>query len=316
LNLRQLQYLTKIIEAGSLGKAAADLRISQPALTKSVRQLEETLGARLLDRGPRGTRATAFGRAVAGHARVIETEIDRLEQAIEAIRGTGRGAVAVGVTPAIATDILPRAIARVSRDYPGVRFRVSVDISELLLRPLSMGELDFVVAVNTEQEGDSEFIQEPFLEDPLITVVRRDHPLANRGPVALADLSGHRWVLAHATTPMRRAFDRLFMSQGLQPPVATVETGSIYFAKAILAETDLIGFLPHELIVDTAGALTELQLTTQRHMRPLVIIHRRYGTLNPIARTLMEEMKAVRYKMQAGTENVLTQDNDAGHETS
>ena len=106
---RRLRHFLAVFELGSIGQAADKLLLTQPALSKSLRSLEDELGARLFDRTPMGVVATVFGEALAMHAKAIEAQLRSAEAAIGALRGKAKGRVTVGIGPSVAPSLMPQA---------------------------------------------------------------------------------------------------------------------------------------------------------------------------------------------------------------
>jgi len=124
LKLRDLDILLAVVEAGSMGKAAKRLNISQPAVSKAIVELEDALGVRLLDRGRRGVVPTAYGIALAKHSVTVFNDLRYGIQAIDFLSDPTRGEVRIGTTEPIATAIVLPAIDRLSRKYPRLSFHV------------------------------------------------------------------------------------------------------------------------------------------------------------------------------------------------
>src|ERR1700761_9347173 len=114
IRIRHVAHFVRVVEQGSIGKAAKLLNISQPALTKSLHQLERDINAVLLERSRNGVRPTVYGDCLYKHAKRVETELVRAEQEIEELRGTHRGIVSVGAIPAVARGFLPGVIAQMT----------------------------------------------------------------------------------------------------------------------------------------------------------------------------------------------------------
>src|SRR5690348_224770 len=145
LSSRQLAHFVAIVEAGSLGRAATALRLTEPALSKSIRSLERLLDVKLFDRGPRGFDLTPFGESLLDHARVILTEFRRTHADIAELRGAEAGRVYVGTGPTFASTLVPRAVMALLAKRPAVRVTIYEGYGDTLVPMTLRGELDFFV---------------------------------------------------------------------------------------------------------------------------------------------------------------------------
>ena len=175
LTLKQLRYLDALAIRGHFGRAAADCAISQPALSMQIKEMEETLGLPLFERGGGNVRLTGFGEAVTGRARSILREVDELEDLARAARASLVGRLRFGVIPTIAPYHLPRIIGALSLAYPEIDLQVRETVTSRLLDDLKAGRLDTaLLALPISEPG----LQEIPLRNEAFVLVR---------PVADAD---------------------------------------------------------------------------------------------------------------------------------
>ena len=142
LTLRQLRYFDALARHGHFGRAAEASSISQPALSMQIRDLEESLGTPLVERGPRSLRLTAFGEDFLTRARAILRQVEELEDLARAARSELTGRLRIGVIPTVAPYLLPRLIARMTVLYPALELTLRETITPRLLRDLAEGRLD------------------------------------------------------------------------------------------------------------------------------------------------------------------------------
>ena len=254
MDVRQLEYLLAVLEHGSLTRAAAQLGISQPALTQSIRRLERRLDVELLERGPRGVAPTEAGRTLAGHARSIalETRLALAELAAQA--GRMRGRVRVGAGPSLAASIVPAAVASLLKMHPELSVVLQEGTAEALIPGIESGDIDVAVGTDMNYGKERGFRREMLMYDSLVIAARRTHPLARRREVALVQTLEYRWIM-----PVRGEFVRLrteaaFREAGLAPPQPAVETNSGAAIKALLAQDDYLSFVPLRLIEQEEAA--------------------------------------------------------------
>ena len=142
LTLRQLRYFDALARHTHFGRAAEASAISQPALSMQIKELEETLGTPLLERGPRSLRLTAFGEEFLTRARAILRQTEELEDLARAARAELAGRLRIGVIPTVAPYLLPRLIARMTAHYPALNLTLRETVTPRLLRDLAEGRLD------------------------------------------------------------------------------------------------------------------------------------------------------------------------------
>lgn len=256
MDLRRLEHLRRAAEAGSLSAAAAQLGLSQPALTKSVRLLEDEVGVPLLERRARGVVSTRYGEALLRRTHRVGALLEDALREIAALRGDAEDEVAIGAGPTWLREALPEVIADAIRDRPGLRVRVEAGFDDGLLRSLRTGSLDAVVAELPPAEEAADLDLLPLTTDDLVVVCRHDHPLARtKGPVAPARLVGLPWALAPRGSRARTRLSALFGARDLPAPAPALETASTALLLRFLATSDGLGFLARATLraPDAAG---------------------------------------------------------------
>lgn len=157
LTLRQLRYFEALARHGHFGQAAAACSVSQPALSVQIKDMEESLGGPLFERGTRQVRLTGFGEALAPRVRDILGAVDELGEVAQATRGRLVGRLRIGVIPTVAPYLLPRVIGALTRSYPGIDLHVRETLTETLIDELSAGRIDTaIVALPISERGLTE----------------------------------------------------------------------------------------------------------------------------------------------------------------
>ncbi|MGH7003013.1 MAG: LysR family transcriptional regulator, partial [Alphaproteobacteria bacterium] len=226
MNLRQLRHFLATVEQGSLARASRKLNLSLPALSKSIQNLEATLGVTLLERGPKGMSPTVFGTALIAHAKLVHAQVDHARREIGELKGMTRGRVSFGTGPSMALAIVPAAVARMSERHPGVTIDVIEGYSETLCSALIDGAADFVLAPDLGVLPPREVRLDLLYTDHITILCRAGHPLAERPTITMRELTSVSWVLPRAPDVTRQHFDVLFQAEGLPPPTPAVETNS------------------------------------------------------------------------------------------
>lgn len=248
MELRQIKYFLEIVRCASFGQAAERLHITQPALSKSIRNLEQSLGVMLLERHPGGVVPTEYGKLFLDYAALITGEVDRALEEIQQLKGTGRGIVRVGAGATMMQYLIPQAV-RVfvaGDDQAVVTFRQG--LRDELIACLRRGEVDIVVGSIGGLSHDDELRQEVVLEDEIVVVADSAHPLASRESVSVAELGAYKWVLPDGTEGERNRLTRVLRTAGLPPPTCVISTPSSTFMATMLRETEFLSYLPLALI--------------------------------------------------------------------
>ncbi len=296
LDTGRLRHLAAVVRERSFSKAAEALSISQPALSKSIRGLERSLGVRLLDRGRFGASPTTFGLALVRHADAIAAELRSATLEVKALREAKIGHAFVGCGPSEATRLLPLALSRLRASAPGLSVTVLYGLNEALLPMVRHGEVEFAISSvpNRSTHQDIRYIR--LHEDSAAVIVRAGHPLlARRGTLNAQHLLEQDWILPRHSELERRALDALFLDSGLEPPKVTLETTSAVLMKTVVMQSDLLTFLPRELIYweQRAGLLTPLKLGAGAWRRTVGLTLRVRGAVSPAAAALIRALQKV-----------------------
>lgn len=294
LDLRQLEYFRRVAQRRNISIAAAELNITQPSLTKSIKLLEKELGVRLFDRLARGVELTDYGEALLRHAEAIRVQVADAGSEIAALKSGTFGTISVGAGPAWLRRHLPLAVAETVARHPGVRIRVGGGFDEELFRSLRRGEFDFVVAELPQGEDRRGLEIRALTADGLGVCCRAGHPLARRRRVTPRDLLRYPWVLLPRTTRAQRRLTALFAAQDLTPPLNVVETNSHAFLLSMLRQSDALTFTTSRTVDTEEGAgLVMLSVPALTVRREAGIVLRRGGFLSPVAQHLIEGLTAV-----------------------
>jgi DNA-binding transcriptional LysR family regulator len=248
LDSRRIRHLLAAVSEGSLTAAAERLALSQPALSMSIKSLEQELGVALLERHRFGVRPTAYAEILVGHARSIEAELDLARRRLHEARQASAASVRMGCGPSEASRLLPLALARLRRARPEVRVFVEYGLNESLMPMVAKGEIAFALSSVPRSAAHPELRHETLAVDSAVVVARAGHPLARRRTLGAGDLAPYPWVLARRWELERKALDDLFAEAGLAPIEPEIETTSATLMKTIVAQSDFLTFVPREMI--------------------------------------------------------------------
>ena len=247
LRLQQLMIFEQVRASGSLLAAAGELAMTQPAISKALRELESQVGGALFVRGKRGVTPTELGRRFEPHAASMLAELRQLAETLNATQAGTRGQVAVGTLISASAALLPEAIERLRRAAPDVVVTVRVGPNTLLFPLLARGELDVVVgalpgAAAVAGAEAARLASQRLYDEALRVVVGAQHPLARRRKLALAELMALDWIVPTPDSmawPSVRAF---FGAAGL--PARRIESVSILTNLALLASSPRVALMP------------------------------------------------------------------------
>jgi DNA-binding transcriptional LysR family regulator len=248
MELRQLRHFQEIVKVSSFGQAAERLHITQPALSKSIRNLERSLGCQLLERHPSGVTPTEYGRVFLDYAALVTSELDRAVEELDALAGRGRGIVRVGTGATMMRYLMPRAVKLFMAQADGSSVALRQGLKEELLAALRRGDIDLMVGSVGSGPVEEDLHQELVLEDRIAVVADAAHPLAGRAGLGLADLAPFSWVLPEGREPENERLSAAFRLQSLAPPTVAVRTASSPFMADLLRGSAYLSYLPVALL--------------------------------------------------------------------
>ena len=276
LKLHLLRAVDAIHTHRSLLKAAVALGLSQPALTKSLGDIENTLQIRLFDRHPRGVRPTEAGTAVVASAKRILAELRRLDEELDLLSVPGGGTVALGALPVAAAGVLPGVLTRLKSIHPEMGVRLQQGRTEELLPLLASGEIDLIVGRLYEPQVPDGFQREALWTEPLSILARSGHPLFATPAVTPEELRRHDLVLPTITQRVGQEIETLLDALGLSR-TTPMRSSSYGLIREMLHGSDLISIMPRLMMVGDLlrGTLRVLPLPITTPDRPAGLIHSR-----------------------------------------
>jgi LysR family pca operon transcriptional activator len=293
LKLNHLRAVEAIVAQRSILKAAAVIGVSQPALTKTLRELEDILQQRLFDRLPRGVRPTEAGTVLAQSARRILAELRRLDETLDHIADPEGGMVALGTLPVAATAVLPGALTRLKKEHPGIGVRLEQGRTEELLPKLAAGEIDLIVGRLYEPAVPDGFPREPLWEEPISILARTEHPVfASRSPT-LEELRRYDLVLPTVSQRVGQEIETLLEMLALRP-TASLRSSSYGFIREMLHATDMISVMPRLMMAGDLlrATLRVVPLPIPAPPRPAGLILSRDRPLPPAGQAFVACLRA------------------------
>jgi DNA-binding transcriptional LysR family regulator len=243
LKLRDLHILMAVADAGSMAKAAARLRISHPAVSKAISEIEGTLGVRLFDRGSQGAELTAHGEVLLRCGINVFDEMQQGLRSLEHLSDPNSGEVRLGCTDIILHSLVPSIVREFSAKYPGVQLDVKLtNPGEHQIQELRERRIDLLMTRATVLKDD--FHSEVLFDEPLVFVVGAHGELARKRRIALQDIIDGNWVLPPYDSAPGAIVGEVFQANGFSPPKPLVKTIAIQLTVSLIASGQFVGILP------------------------------------------------------------------------
>ena len=293
MDMRQLRQFIAVVEHGNLRRAADAIHLSQPALTKSIHNLEEDLGVQLLTRAARGVTPTIYGDLLLRHARLLRNESERAAAEISAVKAGHVGHLRLGVAN-FSISFLPRVIARLLATTPGLSFDIVDGTYEGLTALLEEGVLDAVASGFPLVHRAENLVHEELVAGEFLMVCHPNHPILALGRRSLEILAQQRWIVANRPLQITEFLEFTFRSAGVKPPKPMITSGSMSFLKAVLLEGEFISTLPRCVVnreLET-NALVTISFPGTPYPTAEGIIYRREAVHPPALFVLIEAIKA------------------------
>lgn len=243
LRLRHLHMLIALDEYRNLGKVAAFVNRTQPAVSKSLAELENAFGSKLFVRTQRGTVPTPEGEVVIRLARTLLSEVENAREELVAASQQAPAAVSLGVTGLTTPHLLPKVIQRIKAVSSRTTVRVEEGRFDALLPALRAGDLDVLVLRLEPSRITPDLEVERLYPDPLCLVCGAANPLARRDTLSWSDLIEQAWIVPPRPSTIRIKVEDLFLSQGFAMPPSIVEAMSFLAIRALLDETSSVSVL-------------------------------------------------------------------------
>jgi DNA-binding transcriptional LysR family regulator len=295
VKLRDLHILLAVAKAGSMGKAAAALAVSQPVVSKTIADMEYTLGVRLLDRGPRGVEPTRYGRALLTCAVAVFDDLQRGVAALESLADPTAGELRLGCTEPLAAGFVGEAIERLAREYPRVNFNVVTgDPVALKERELRQRTIELAITPLAGLTPAPDLDAEVLFDDRQVVVVGADSKWARRRRMTLAALAREPWLLPPPDTIIGEQITQAFRSAGIEPPRPQIESFSVPLCHRLVAAGRFVTMLPVSMAMPGNHlSLKFLRLDSPVVPRPTGIVTLINRALSPLAELFIDRVRAL-----------------------
>jgi LysR family transcriptional regulator of abg operon len=283
MKIRHFRDVLAIVEQGSVRAAARHLGVAQPALSRSVHELEHELGTTLFERHGRGTVVTPMGEIFVRRATIILNEIRRVGEEVDQMKGGVGGTVVAALSIATHVAILPHVLQPFRSKYPHVEIDIIEGLYPTLEADLKEGTIDFYVGPQPEGVIPSELLQEKLFDNSRMVLARKGHPLEKAR--SLADLVDAKWITTSITSNAEKELGEVFAIHGLPPPQLTLRSRSALTLIVSLAYSDLLAMAPIQLsrFPLVSHALAPIPVQERLSAPPIIVVRRAGLPLTPAA---------------------------------
>ncbi len=271
VKFRHLQCFLEVARQQSVVKAAATLCVTQPAVSKTIRELEEVLGVALFERRGRGVVLTRFGEVFLRYAGASVTALRQGVDSITQARAKGGMAIKVGALPTVSTTVMPLAVRLFKQENIGTLVRVITGQNSVLLSQLRTGDLDLVVGRLADPDLMMGLSFEHLYSERVCFVVRPGHPLLKEKPFDLARIAHHTVLMPTEGSIIRPLVDRFLITHGIASLSDQIETVSMAFGRRYTRMTDAVWIISRGVVLDDLadGVLAQLPVETDSTNGPV-----------------------------------------------
>jgi DNA-binding transcriptional LysR family regulator len=296
MDLRKLKQFVGVAKTGSFGRTAVAMNMTQPSLTRNIRALEDEIGARLFERGPKGTLLTAAGRKFLPRAQSIIDEANRAITELNPLHLAESQRVKLGLSGNLIFDIAPDAIAKSIEESPDLNLEVTTGNFRTLIDSLRRYDIDLVLCLAPDFTGirGTELLDlrfESLSNETIVPLAPAGHPILKHQPT-LARLSEERWAVPSQISALYR-FESAFHRHSLKIPVQNLNSSSLVLLMRVVRQSRLLTVLPARMVSDEVarGELVTLD-TPELHFDFVVALISLQKALSPAASHFAEALRA------------------------
>lgn len=295
LKLRELHVLMTVAQHGSMAKAARDLAISQPVVSKTVAELERTLGLKLLDRTRDGIEPTLYGRALLSRAVIIFDELRHSIEELTFLSDPTTGELRIGCTDATMVGILPVLISQLHRSHPGLIFHLTQGVSGAsLLNELRNRNVELAIGTMAADLMGDDLQVEPLFDEPTIVVAGIQNRWSRRRSIDLAELIDEPWSLPQPDSAAGRRVAEIFRVHGLPMPRASVICSSVTMHNALVVRGSYLAMSAgHVFAFNKRLSIKILPVRLPALSGPTGIVFLKNRTLSPLAQMFIASAREV-----------------------
>jgi LysR family transcriptional regulator, pca operon transcriptional activator len=284
LKLHHLRVVDALASYKSLLQASHALGISQPALSKSIRELEETMGVTLFERHAKGMRSNHFGALVEESARRIIAELAHLDAQLDSQLEPNSGSITLGTLPVTAVGFLPGLLVALRVAMPDLCINVVQSDTEQMLSSLLAGDVDLVIGRLYEPAHSELFAREQLYDEPISLLAREGHPLFATNQIRQRDLCEYGLVLPGMTHRVGKEIEEALAGMKLEPPGSALRSNSLGLIRELLLTTEMLAAMPRLMMAGDLirGTVRSLPLPAPTPSRPAGIFYAEGRPLTPL----------------------------------
>ena len=301
MKFSNIRDILAVVETGSLRAAGRKLGITQPTITRSIRDTENELGVMLFTRHGHGVVPTEMGHLFIRRATAIQSELRHIAEEFEQAKGRYKGQVSVVMSAAASIALMPGVIKKFEKEYPEALLKFSESLFGPVEADIISGDIDFFVGPLYEATTKTSLLVEKLFDNRRMVVAREGHPLA--GATTLKELQGARWIRPSFSDQHDEAdFESMFERAGLPPPNIVMYSRSTLLTLLGLKNSDLLTILPIQwLEFGLAGErIQQIKLNETLQAAPVCVVRRGDLPLTPLAERLCDMIRktGVNYGMK------------------
>lgn len=295
LRFRHLALIDSLARTGNMHSSAQQLGLSQPAVSKMLRDIENQFGFALFERLTRELPATELGAEVIAYAQRALNDCQTFSYRLESLRQGGHGYLKVGAIFAATAHALPEALLRLKGRRPLLTIELLEDTSDHLLKLLEHKQLDLVVGRFTDHPQRQRFDFTALAEEPFILIARAEHPLCKRQRISPTQLTDWPWVLYPLNTPLRQSLEQAFSDAGVTAPANSIETTSVQTTLKLLCNSDTLALLPEAVVRQNLadGSLKQVHTTLAPPPLAYGVLLRKDEAISSAARDFIDALRVV-----------------------
>lgn len=295
IKLRHLICFLEVVRLGSVTHAATSLNLTQPAISKTIHELDAILGVALFDRSGRSLVLSGFGEMFQRYAGASITALKQGIRSMASVQAGQASAFCIGALPTVSARVLPAAAARFSAQLPLLKPRIITGPNTYLLAQLRLGEVDLVIGRMAEPEAMRGFAFEHLYTEGLALVVRPDHPLLGAARFDLASIARYQLLMPTSGSIIRPTAERFLITHALGPFEREIETISDSFARAYVRVSDAVWIISEGVVDEDIrhGFLARLPADTSATLGPVGLTTRTDTQMSLPAELFAQSVRAV-----------------------
>lgn len=300
IKLRDLQILSTVVDAGSMAKAASRLSMTQPSISSAVRNLEQLLSVRLLDRSPHGVQPTIYGAALLKRGHVVFDEINQAAKDIEFLADPSAGEIRVGSPESLSGSVIPAIVQQLAKNKRSLTIHVrEANAAATEYQELRQRGVDLMLGRIPTPFGQPDMETQVLFHDPFCVVAGARSPLVRRRKIGFADLLDQPWVLSPPDNLVHVMVRDRLRARGLDMPKINLVTTAMHLRFQLMSESDYLSVVPASLLYLSAGHWSLKVLPLDLDFRlPVTIITLKNRTISPAAQLFIEGARQVAGALQ------------------